>query len=120
MDSFFLKSPLLGAMLSLSPCLLLAQPEAAPQTISLEAQKTSMDLTSNKFAIEGVRISQGNLSIEADHALAGLAYGNAQHHRKDGDRDQQLNRGSTETPRLWTEPCLRRPVASSRTPRWST
>ena len=70
MDVFYLKLALVGMALSLLPCQLPAQEDDLPKTISLEAQETSIDGKSNKFVIQGLRISQGNWSIEADDALA--------------------------------------------------
>ncbi|WP_428100881.1 LptA/OstA family protein [Candidatus Rariloculus sp.] len=74
MDGSFLRPPRqrpwLGALLLLCPCLAFAQSDEGPQTISLEATTTSIDRLSNSFSIEGVRITQGNLSIEADDATA--------------------------------------------------
>lgn len=60
----------LAALCILWPSLAFGQADEAPQTISLEATTTSIDRASNKFSIEGVRITQGDLSIEADVATA--------------------------------------------------
>lgn len=60
----------LAALCILWPCLAFGQADETPQTISLEATTTSIDRASNEFSIEGVRITQGELSIEADLATA--------------------------------------------------
>ncbi len=60
----------LAALCIVWPCLAFGQADEAPQTISLEATTTSIDRASNMFSIEGVRITQGDLRIEADLATA--------------------------------------------------
>lgn len=60
----------LAALAIVCPCLAFAQADENPQTISLEATTTSIDRASNTFSIEGVRITQGDLRLEADVATA--------------------------------------------------
>ena len=60
----------LAALWISCPCLALAQADTAPQPISLEATTTSIDRASNRFLIEGLRIVQGDVRIEADIATA--------------------------------------------------
>ena len=70
MASFAPKLRLLLLPLACLPWLLTAQDDAQPLRISLDADSASFDRKIGRVTFSGLRITQGDLAIEADEALA--------------------------------------------------
>ncbi len=70
MASFAPKLRLLLLPLVCLPWLLSAQDDAQPLPISLDADSASFDRKTDRVAFGGLRITQGDLAIETDEALA--------------------------------------------------